>query len=256
LENTYRFCFLLDGVCQTAKECKDFSEVPTDLDDGTNYTCEYLEGTRIMFTLYATTFIMDGGILKYGNPEITNLLHHHFFLMYGVNSVCKLKNIELILINRQDSLIWIYSGRLTMENIKFKNEEENWCHPFVAYDTTAYASIDFHMLNVSNCYYEAFTNRSDKLSALLCSLARMTGPISDSLTIVNISSVSFKNCSFSVDKPSFMGGFCYCYNRNQNSGLLNSFFFFFFLERRREGDGKIPFLFLLFRDLNNICFSI
>jgi hypothetical protein len=82
--------------------------------DGTNYTCKYTDNYKWIINVRTKqSFTMDGGILKFGSLDLnSSSTSYRFIIVNGANSYVNIRYVNLIFINKMNSLIYIEGGTI------------------------------------------------------------------------------------------------------------------------------------------------
>jgi hypothetical protein len=127
--------------------------------EGTNYTCEYNNNDRFIINLESEqSFTIDGGILKYGNLNYSNInsIYFYFIFMRGINLFFKMRHIEIKFMVESNSLIYIYGGIISVEHVKIKNNISGWVYPLVyVFWNTSSVIVELFSVNVVECYFKS-----------------------------------------------------------------------------------------------------
>jgi hypothetical protein len=191
--------------------------------DKTSYTCEYIENYKWILNMsFEETFVIDGGILKYGSLKSSkvNTQQYSFCVMMGASAYFNMRHIEIEFVSTMDCFINMQAGTVCIEYVKIENEMTKWVSPLiVASPYTSSVTIELFSLNISNCSYN-----SDSRSGIIHNFRTLYfNPI-----FFNMSSSYIRNSSFSLNSSSCGGVSCFSsFHDGSGFSLLILFIFFF-----------------------------
>jgi hypothetical protein len=184
--------------------------------DKTNYTCKYIDTSNyIIYIEPNKSFIMDGGLLKYGIPNSGDkIIWNHFCVISGFNSYFNIRYVKLKFVSKMYFFTYITGGVVCIEYLKIENEVDNWAFAlFVGTAPISSVIIELFSIHITNSYYNTNNKISHGVSGI-CYISESSNLYS---IILNISSLLSYNNIFSVECG--FGGSFFFTSLNTESGF-------------------------------------
>jgi hypothetical protein len=185
-------------------------------EDKTNYTCKYINNSNyILYIESNKSFIMDGGLLKYGIPNSGDgRIWNYFCILNESNSYFNIRYITLKFVSQMSYFTYITGGVVCIEYLKIESEVNNWASTlFYVVFRTSSVIVELFSIHITNCYYNK-NNTSNGTNGIFY----INGLPTSSSIILNISSLFSYNNIFSVGCNGW-GGCFHFRSYNSSSGF-------------------------------------
>jgi hypothetical protein len=206
-----------------------FNSVNVTLVSGTNtnYTCSYTTGYYSILNITGwKSFMMRGGILKYGDTSLGAPSSYYFIIVNGTRgpSLC-FSDMEIEFVNGMNSMVFVLGGKVTLEKVKINNQlDTNWVRPLVfSHSNFSIVAVNLHSCTITNSNYKP-PNASLGGSAVVYFIDETTAvkSIFFNISFCLCQNNTFNN-SFDLTKVLWSGGFTLFHSYYPSSG---NFFFF------------------------------